>query len=91
MHDFNPFEGLEGPKFDRNESEEAESKLVSNLKPLMALVSTFGKQMELYCEDKEGKIILINMLKDMSPSKLDSGKNIIFIMKTIERSSFNLF
>ena len=40
----------------------------------MALVSQFGKQMDLYCDDKEGKMILINMLKDMSPSKLDSGK-----------------
>lgn len=69
--------GLSGSvNFDRDgeNDEEAGSKLVSNAKPLMALVSQFGKQMDLYCDDKEGKMILINMLKDMSPSKLDSGK-----------------
>lgn len=69
--------GLSGSvNFDRDgeNDEEGGSKLVSNAKPLMALVSQFGKQMDSYCDDKEGKMILINMLKDMSPSKLDSGK-----------------
>ena len=69
--------GLSGSvNFDRDgeNDEEPGSKLVSNAKPLMALVSQFGKQMDLYCDDKEGKLILINTLKDMSPSKLDSGK-----------------
>ena len=61
--------GLSGSvNFDREAENEDDSgsKLVSNAKPLMALVSQFGKQMDSYCGDKEGKIILINAKRDRS-------------------------
>ena len=70
--------GLE-PKFDRenekkDEDESGNSKLVSNSAPLLALVTDFGKKMEGYANRREGKIEMMTLIKDMSPSRTDSGK-----------------
>ena len=41
----------------------------------MALVTDFGRQMECYLEDNQGKVELMSLIKEMSPSKMDSGNS----------------
>ena len=66
--------GLE-PTFDRSgleESAEPVSKLTENATPLISLVTDIGRQMEGYLGSNNQMVPVMNMLKEFSPSKLDS-------------------
>lgn len=64
--------GLE-PTFDRTAlEEEPSSKLTTNTTPLISLVTDIGRQMEAYLESTDQMVTVMNMMKEFSPSKLDS-------------------
>ena len=64
--------GVSGVEFDRSALEEdGQSKIASNKKPMISLVSGTGRQMESYLSGSELHV-LMKMLETFSPSKLDS-------------------
>lgn len=64
--------GVSGVEFDRSALEEdGQSKIASNKKPMISLVSGTGRQMESYLSGSDLHV-LMKMLEIFSPSKLDS-------------------